>query len=241
MSKKVVAVAGASSGIGAAMARRLAAEGYAVALCARRESLLKELCQSITAGGGQALAVKADMTVWDEARHFVQRTVDNYGRVDVLINNIGAGIRATEFENLEIEEIDRAVAVNLMSVLYGCKAVLPVMKAQQSGHIINVTSILGRRARSNLAVYSAGKHGVDGFSRAFMNEVRKYNIKVSNFAPAAIETEWAQKAGIDLPQDLKFLQPEDVAKVAQLIIEAPADLSIWNIDFIAMQHTIDPM
>jgi short-subunit dehydrogenase len=74
-----------------------------------------------------------------------------------------------------------------------------------------------------------------------MNEVRKYNIKVSNFAPAAIETEWAQKAGIELPGDIKFLQPEDVAKVAQLIIEAPADLSIWNIDFIAMQHSIDPM
>jgi 3alpha(or 20beta)-hydroxysteroid dehydrogenase len=95
------------------------------------------------------------------------------GRVDVLINNVGAGVRYTDFENLSVAEIMAGIVINLHTVLFGCKAVLPVMKRQLSGHIINTTSILGKRARAGLSVYTAGKHGVDGFSRSLFNEVIK--------------------------------------------------------------------
>ncbi len=239
--KKVVAIAGASSGTGRAMAEILAEQGYPVALAARREDLLKEIAVSITAAGGRALPVQADMGVWEQARAFIERTVSEYGRVDVLINNAGWGIRSTEFDELSIGEVEEGLAVNLTSVLYGCKAVLPAMKRQKGGHIINVSSILGKRSRSGLAVYTACKHGVEGFSRSLMNEVSKYGIKVSIFAPAAIRTPWAEKAGISLSKDIRFLEAEDVARVVQLLIETAEHVNVWNLDVISRDQTIDPI
>ncbi len=239
--KKVVAIAGASSGSGKAMAEILAAAGYPVALAARREALLKEIAASITKAGGRAVAVAADMGIWDQARGFVERTVEEYGRLDVLINNAGWGIRSAEFDQLTLEEVSQGLAVNLTAVLYGCKAALPVMKRQKSGHLINVSSILGKRSRSGLAVYTACKHGVEGFSRSLMNEVNKYGIKVSILAPAAIDTPWAEKAGITLSKDIRFLAPEDVARAAQCLIETAEHVNMWNLDLISREQSIDPI
>ena len=239
--KKVVAIAGASSGSGKAMAEILAGAGYRVALAARREALLKQIAASITKAGGRAVAVAADMGIWDQARGFVERTVEEYGRLDVLINNAGWGIRSAEFDQLTLEEVSQGLAVNLTAVLYGCKAALPVMKRQKSGHLINVSSILGKRSRSGLAVYTACKHGVEGFSRSLMNEVNKYGIRVSILAPAAIDTPWAEKAGITLSKDIRFLAPEDVARAAQCLIETAEHVNMWNLDLISREQSIDPI
>ena len=239
--KKVVAIAGASSGSGKAMAEILAAAGYAVALAARREALLHEIAASITKAGGRAVAIAADMGNWEQARAFVEGTVAEYGRLDVLINNAGWGIRSAEFDQLTLEEVNQGLAVNLTAVLYGCRAAVPVMKRQKAGHLINVSSILGKRSRSGLAVYTACKHGVEGFSRALMNEVNKYGIRVSILAPAAIETPWAEKAGITLPADVRFLGPEDVARAAQCLIETAEHVNMWNLDLISREQTIDPI
>ncbi|RKX86006.1 MAG: hypothetical protein DRP57_02475 [Spirochaetes bacterium] len=138
------------------------------------------------------------MTKWDNAKHFIDGTVKIFRKVDVLFNNIGAGIKSAPFDELNIEEIDRGIAVNLIATLYGCRAVLPYMKKRKNGHIINTTSIPGIRARSGLAVYTAAKHGVDGFSRALLNEVNDFGIRVSVLAPAAVKTAWAEKAGINI-------------------------------------------
>jgi NADP-dependent 3-hydroxy acid dehydrogenase YdfG len=238
---RVVAIAGASSGVGRASALRLARSGYAISLCARREDLLQEIADRIEKGGGKALPVKADMTVWEEAERFVAKTVEAFGRVDVLFNNVGAGIRFTDFENMSVQEIDETIRVNLSSVLYGCRAVLPVMKEQRSGHIVNTTSILGTRARAGLAAYSAAKHGVDGFSRALFNEVKKHNIKVSILGPALINTEWAKKAGITTPFAADALQPDDVAQALQFLIETSPNYSIWSMDLMALGQVIDPL
>jgi len=238
---RVVAIAGASSGVGRAAAVRLARGGYAVSLCARREDLLKEIASRIEKDGGRAAAVKADMTVWEEAERFIDQTVEAFGRVDVLFNNVGAGVRFTDFENMSVQEIDEAILVNLNSVLYGCRAVLPVMKKQKGGHIVNTTSILGKRARAGLAAYSAGKHGVDGFSRALFNEVKKYNIKVSILGPALIKTDWARKAGITTSFEKGGLEPEDVAQALQYLIETPAHYAVWSMDLMALGQVIDPL
>ena len=239
--RKVVAIVGASSGVGRAAAFRLASAGYALSLCARREDLLKEIVADISKDGGEALAVKADISKWPEVESFIQRTVNAYGRIDVLFNNVGAGVRFTDFEDMSIGEIDEAIAVNLTYVLYSCKAVIPVMKKQKSGHIINTTSILGKRARSGLAAYSAGKHGVDGFSRALFNELKKYNIKVSILGPALINTDWAKKIGITTPFASGALEPEDVAEALQFIIDASSGYSIWNMDLMSLGQVIDPL
>lgn len=240
-SVKVIAIAGASSGTGRAMAGHLAALGYPVALCARRDAPLQEAAAAIRRAGGQALAVKADMSVWEEAQGFIERTVQEFGRVDVLINNAGWGVRAAEFDSLSLEEIQQGVAVNLTTVLYGCRAALPVMKKQKSGHLINVSSILGKRARMNMAVYTACKHAVEGFSRALLNEVNKHGIKVSILAPAAINTEWAAKAGVTLAPGVKLLEAEDIARLVQYLIETPAHFTVWNMDLISLEQVINPI
>ena len=233
---KVVAVAGASSGSGRAMALHLAALGCPVPFCARREGPLQELAEQIRAKGGRALAVRADMSVWEEAEGFVESVVREYGRIDVLVNNAGWGIRSAEFDSLSLEEIRRGVDVNLYTVLYGCRAALPHMKKQRSGHLINVSSLLGKRARPNLAVYTACKHAVEGFSRALLNDVSPHGIKVSVLAPAAIRTEWSAKAGVALDPKIQVLRPEDLALMVQCLIETPRHFSIWNMDLMALEQ-----
>jgi len=237
---KVVAVAGASSGAGRAMALLLAARGYPVAVCARRQGPLEELAGEIRAKGGQALAVPADMGKWDEAESFVERVVREYGRIDVLVNNAGWGIRSAPFDELSLEEIRQGVDVNLYTVLYGCRAAIPHMKKQHSGHLINVSSLLGKRARSNLAVYTACKHAVEGFSRSLVNDLNAHGIKVSVLAPAAIRTEWQAKAGISLDPKTRLLEPEDLALMVQYLIETPGHFSIWNMDLVALEQSFNP-
>jgi NADP-dependent 3-hydroxy acid dehydrogenase YdfG len=238
---KVIAVAGASSGSGRAMALHLASLGYPVSVGARRKALLEELAGQIRSRGGKALAVRADMGVWEEARDFVERTVGEFGRIDVLINNAGWGVRFAEFADLSLEEIRKGVDVNLFTVLYGCRAALPHMKKQGRGHLINVSSILGKRGRMNLAVYTGCKHAVEGFSRALLNEVNKYGIKVSVLAPAAIRTEWPAKAGIASDAKPRILTPEDLALMVQYLIETPEHFTIWNLDLIALEQVLNPL
>ena len=238
---KVVAIAGASSGSGRAMALHLSGLGYPVALCARRQAALEEIAHAIRAKGGRALPVKADMSLWSEAEEFMKRTVREYGRIDVLVNNAGWGVRFAEFAGLSLEEIEQGLAVNLNTVLYGCRAAIPLMKSQGSGHLINVSSILGKRGRMNMALYSACKHAVEGFSRALVNEVNKYGIKVSVLAPGAIRTDWAAKAGFPLDPNLKILSPEDIALAVQYLIETPKNFSIWNLDLMALEQVFNPL
>jgi 3-oxoacyl-[acyl-carrier protein] reductase len=237
--EKVIAIAGASSGTGAALAEHLARHGYPVSLCARREIPLHEIRDTITAAGGRALALKADMSVWEEAERFVRRTVREYGRIDVLINNAGAGIRYGPFASLSVAEIDEGVAVNLLTVLYGCRAVLPHMIQRRRGHIINTSSIRGKRPVSGLAVYSAARHAVEGFSQALLAEVRQYGIKVSVLAPAAIDSEWARKAGLDDAERRRWLRPEDIAVLVERIIDTPDALNVWNLDCLSMDQATD--
>jgi NADP-dependent 3-hydroxy acid dehydrogenase YdfG len=238
---KVVAIAGASSGTGRAMALHLAARGYTVAFCARREGPLEELAAEIRGKGGKALPVRADMAVWGEAEGFVERVVREHGRIDVLVNNAGWGVRSAAFDSLSLEEVRQGVDVNLFTVLYGCRAAIPHMKRQHGGHLINVSSILGKRGRMNLAVYTACKHAVEGFSRALLNELNGYGIKVSVLAPGAIRTEWAAKAGFAVDPKTQILSPEDLALVVQYLIETPKHFSIWNLDLMSLEQVFNPL
>jgi NAD(P)-dependent dehydrogenase (short-subunit alcohol dehydrogenase family) len=238
---KVVAIGGASSGAGRAMALHLGRRGYPVALCARRAGPLEQAAQEIRSAGGRAMAFRADLGEWDQTQAFVEAVVREYGRLDVLINNAGWGIRFAAFETLSLEELQQGVAVNLLSVLYGCRAALPHMKRQGSGHLINVSSIVGKRGRLNLALYCACKHAVEGFSRALRGEVGPLGIKVSILAPGAIRTEWADKAGMPLDPKPRLLSAEDLALMAQYLIETPDHLAIWNMDLMALEQVFNPL
>ena len=242
MPNRVVLIAGASSGTGRTTALYLAGKGYRLSVCARRKNLIDELVNEIKDKGGSAYGESVDMTNWNAVENFFNSTINQYGRIDVVINNVGAGIRYTKFENLSIEEVDNGVKINLNSVLYGCKAAIPIMKKQGGGHIINISSILGKRARAGLSVYTAGKHAIEGFSRALWNEVKEYGIKVSIVSPAMINTDWAKKAGIEKSfASGKMIEPEDIAHTIELLITLPEHYNIWNMDLMPLSQTIDPL
>ena len=185
---KVVVITGASSGLGEAAARHLAAGGARVVLGARRADRLEALVGEIVAAGGEALAVKVDVTDRAEVANLVDSAVRAYGRIDVLINNAGV-MPLSPLERLKVDEWDRMIDVNLKGVLYGIAAALPHMKEQKSGHIINLSSVAGHKLFGGSAVYSATKFGVRALSEGLRQEVKPYNIRTTIISPGAVKTE----------------------------------------------------
>src|SRR5438094_4302251 len=147
LSNQVVAITGASSGIGEATALACARAGAAVALAARRADRIEQLASQIVGEGGRALAVPADVGEESRARAFVEQAHDELGRLDVLVNNAGVMLRGP-IENAPTEEWRRMIHANVFGVLYCTHAALPLMRAQGSGHVINVSSVAGRFARA---------------------------------------------------------------------------------------------
>src|SRR4051795_7440970 len=188
MADQVAVVTGASSGIGAATAKALAAEGYAVALAARREERIKELGEEISSGGGKALAIPTDITDPDAARSLIETTKQELGRVDVLINNAGVMLLGPIL-GAEVEHWQRMVNVNVLGLLYCTHAALPIMQEQGSGHIVNVSSVAGRVARLGSGVYNATKFGVGAFSESLRQEALNYGVRVTIVEPGFVDTE----------------------------------------------------
>jgi NADP-dependent 3-hydroxy acid dehydrogenase YdfG len=186
--QKVIVITGASSGMGEAAARRLAAEGARVVLGARRTDRIDAIAAEIHEEGGEALAVTTDVTDRDQVEHLVDTAVEAYGRIDVLINNAGV-MPLSPFDRLKVDEWDQMIDVNLRGVLYGIAAALPHMKEQRSGHIINLSSVAGHKVFGGSAVYSATKSGVRALSEGLRQEVKPYNIRTTIISPGAVKTE----------------------------------------------------
>lgn len=185
---KVLVITGASSGMGAATARDLAAQGAKVVLGARRADRLEALVSEITAAGGEAIAVTTDVTKRADVQNLVDKTVETFGRVDVLFNNAGL-MPLSPLESLRVDEWDQMIDVNMKGTLYGIAAALPYMKAQKSGQIINVSSVYGHITVATGAVYCATKHAVRSISEGLRQEVKDYNIRVTTISPGAVATE----------------------------------------------------
>jgi len=185
---KVVVITGASSGLGEAAARLLAAEGAAVVLGARRLERIRSLADELSGAGGKALAIATDVTDRDQVKALVDAAVETYGRVDVMINNAGL-MPHSPLERLKVDEWDRMIDVNIKGVLYGIAAALPHMQQQKSGHIINVSSVAGHKVLPAGAVYSATKHAVRALSEGLRQEVKAYNIRTTVISPGAVATE----------------------------------------------------
>ena len=154
---KVVVITGASSGLGEAAARHLARHGAKLMLGARRVERLQALAKELSLGNDAA--VETDVTQYAQVKNLVDRAVKSHGRIDVIINNAGL-MPQSHLERLKVDEWDRMIDVNIKGVLYGIAAALPYMKAQKSGHIINVSSVAGHKVRPGGTVYSATKHAV---------------------------------------------------------------------------------
>jgi NADP-dependent 3-hydroxy acid dehydrogenase YdfG len=185
---KVIVITGASSGMGEATARDLAAKGARVVLGARRVDRLDAIVQDITEAGGQAAAVATDVTKLDEVQRLVDTARETYGRVDVIFNNAGL-MPLSPLESLRIDEWNQMIDVNMKGTLYGIAAALPYMKEQKSGHVINVSSVYGHKVVATGAVYCATKHAVRAISEGLRQEVKDYNIRVTTISPGAVRTE----------------------------------------------------
>lgn len=185
---KVVVITGASSGIGEAAARHLAAAGAKLVLGARRSERMQALVKEISAAGGSARALVTDVTRRSDVEALVQDAVSAYGRLDVIINNAGV-MPLSLFERGKVEDWDRMIDVNIKGVLYGIGAALPLMCAQKSGHIINVSSVAGHKVRQGSSVYAATKHAVRVISEGLRMEVKPYGIRTTIISPGAVATE----------------------------------------------------
>lgn len=183
---KVVVITGASSGLGEATARHLAADGAKLILGARRLDRLQALAAEL--GLPASAAVQTDVTDSAQVQRLVEAAVTAHGRIDVLINNAGL-MPQSLLERGKIEDWSRMIDVNIKGVLYGIAAALPHMTAQKSGHIINVSSVAGHKVRAGGAVYSATKHAVRVISEGLRQEVKPYNIRTTVISPGAVQSE----------------------------------------------------
>jgi clavulanate-9-aldehyde reductase len=188
LSGQVVAVTGASSGIGEATALACAQAGAAVALAARRTERIEALAQRIRDEGGRAIAMTTDVGEEDEARAFVEHAHAALGRLDVLVNNAGVMLLGP-IENAPTEEWRRMIHANLFGVIYCTHAALPLMRGQGSGHIVNVSSVAGRVARAGSGVYNLTKFGVGAFSESLRQEGVAIGVRVTLIEPGAVATE----------------------------------------------------
>jgi NADP-dependent 3-hydroxy acid dehydrogenase YdfG len=232
LSNQVVAVTGASSGIGEATALACAGAGAAVALAARRADRIQALADRIVGDGGRAIAVPTDVGEEDQARAFVQRTHSELGRLDVLVNNAGVMLLGP-IAGAPTEEWRRMIHANVYGVLYCTHAALPLMAEQGSGHIVNVSSVAGRIARAGSGVYNLTKFGVGAFSESLRQEGVGLGVRVTLIEPGAVATELP---GHNRPEVLEQmakrfagvtpLRSEDIANAVLYAIGAPANVSV---------------
>lgn len=185
---KIVVITGASSGLGKATAKLLAAQGASVVLGARRFDLIRSLADELTDRGYKALALETDVTQCDQVKKLVDLAVQKFGRIDVMINNAGL-MPNSPLERLKIDDWNQMIDVNIKGVLYGIAAALPYMKQQRAGHIINVSSVAGHKIRPGAAVYAATKHAVRALSEGLRMEVKPYDIRTTIISPGAVDTE----------------------------------------------------
>jgi NAD(P)-dependent dehydrogenase (short-subunit alcohol dehydrogenase family) len=221
---RVAAITGASSGIGRATAEHLAREGVAVALLARRADRLDDVVSRIAFEGGRAIAVPGDVTREEDARRLVARAVEAFGRLDIMICNAGIGFHDA-FERTPASVMHRLVDVNLMGTFYAAQAALKVFVPQDRGHIIAVSSIVGRRGMGGSAVYAATKAAQIGFIEALRAEFVGTKLHASLVYPVGTETEFHETIHRDFGHRIHGLGPrqssDDVARAIVKCVMSP--------------------
>ncbi|WP_428958783.1 SDR family oxidoreductase [Levilactobacillus brevis] len=234
MSKKVIVITGASSGIGEATAKLLASQGNQLVLGARREDRLQDLVQEIKTQGGEATYAVTDVTNLDSVKTLAATALSAYGRVDVWMNNAGLMPQSALSEG-RVKDWENMIDVNEKGVLYGINAVLGIMRKQQSGHIINTSSIAGHIVGPGSAVYSATKQAVLAISDGLRQEEAQAgsHIRVTVVSPGAIATELTNsitdenvKKGTEQFYNEFAISPERIANAIAFAINSPEDTAI---------------
>jgi short-subunit dehydrogenase len=222
---RVIAITGASAGIGRATALRMAREGYAIAACARRADRLDSLAGEIGAAGGQALAIVADVTSEREMANFVERTIERFGRLDVMMCNAGFGIYGA-IDDISADQMRKLMDINYFGTFYAARAGLAVFRRQGRGHIVIVSSIAGKRGVPYMGAYSATKFAQIGMAECLRAELAGSGIHVTVVCPVSTASEFKdvmiRETGSDVSRSLGPVQSaDDVAEAVARAIAHP--------------------
>ncbi|QDO03359.1 SDR family NAD(P)-dependent oxidoreductase [Streptomyces sp. RLB3-17] len=238
----VALVTGASSGIGAATARRLAEDAASVALVARRKARLDGIAAEIEKAGGTALVVEADITDRTQAEAAVQQAVEHFGRLDTLVNNAGLMLLGPVV-GADVDEWERMLAVNVQGLLHTTHAALPhLLKAAETGprkvaDIVNISSIAGRVAWNGYGVYNLTKFGVNGFTESLRQEVTQRHVRVGVLEPGGVDTELGSHNNPEIQgamiapfyETTEVLTPDDIADGVAYMVTRPRHASIGEL------------
>jgi NADP-dependent 3-hydroxy acid dehydrogenase YdfG len=235
---KVVAITGASSGIGEATALALAGAGAAVSLAARREDRIAALAGRIGDEGGKAVAIATDITDEGQARGFVERTASELGGIDVLVNNAGVMLLGP-VEGADTAEWRRMIELNVLGAMYTAHAALPHLLAaaeqapRQVADLVVTSSVAGRRVRLGSGVYNASKHAIGAFAEALRMEVTQRHVRVSLIEPGAVDTELASHNRPEIQERMsqrfagvERLQAGDIARTIAFVVTSPRHMAV---------------
>ena len=239
---KVAVVTGASSGIGEATVRALVGEGASVVAGARRKERLEELVEEATRDGGRVIAVECDVTDERQAHALVNRAIEEFGRIDILVNNAGVMLLSKVEKGLS-DEWRRMFDVNVLGLLYATDAAVEAMKRQGSGHIVNISSVAGRKTRPTVGVYSGTKFAVNAISEALRQELLEDGIRITMVEPGAVATELTDhitdeevREGLK-QRNIEPLQSEDIANAIAYAVSQPQRVSVNEILIRPTQQT----
>ena len=234
MKDKVAIITGASRGIGEAVAKNLAEQGYHTILVSRSKEALEKIQQEIKEKGGQASVYIVNVAQAKEVKQCVDDVVLRFGRVDMLFNN--AGILHMGTTDISLEKIDETIQVNLQGMIYFGKFVAEQMKKQKFGHIIYLASLGGKRALPFGGVYCASKYGVVGYSEAQFKELMSYGIKVTVICPSFVATDMTKQA--DFPSE-EMIQPDDIVKAVSFLLDLGPNAAIKELQVECTKHVVD--
>ena len=215
LNDRAALVTGASRGIGAAIAKELAAEGANVVLVGRDRNALDGIASEITKSGGKAEVFACDIISQDEVHALAEYVHQRFRQLYILVNNAGLGSFSTPLSEMTPEQFDRIIHTNLRAVYYTIREFAPGMMAAQDGHIINISSIASKNALRNGAAYAASKWGLNGLSVSVAEELRDYGVRVSIICPGSTETNLSPNEG---KRTDRMLQPDDIAHVVRTLV-----------------------
>lgn len=239
LAEKVALVTGGSKGYGFGIASELQMAGARVVITGRDQAALESAAKQIG-----ATPIVADVTSAEDWERVIGKIEQDYGRLDILINNAGAGVQIAPVDEQSVTAIQQAVAVNLVGPILGARAAVPLMKKQGSGTLINISSICARESWPGWAVYGAAKAGLQQFSEGLYVETRNYGIRVTTLTPSWGLTEFSRNA--DLPEfeketASKVTQPADLGRVVVDLCALPAHLCALDYTLLPLVQSIEPL
>lgn len=228
LSGQVAVVTGASRGIGAAIARRLAAMGARVALTARNSQALTKLAEEIHSSGGSADSHACDLADPAQIAAFAERMLAKHGRCDILVNNAGIGWFQGPLHTMPPQEYEEIVAINLRAPYLLLRAFAPAMVAAHTGHIVNISSLASRNPVPNGAAYAGSKAGLNGMMISVAEELRQHQVRVSLIEPGSVRTEFGTGLSAE-KSPLGAIAPEDIADIVALLVTQPGQSFISEV------------